>query len=977
MTANASLEFYDKDKDDIIYSLTVVAPNNGTDILEWWTNIGKFNRFDIAMEAFLDLGELPQRPSYVTSDRFGIKSARISYTLTKGSRTRNRTDYVICKSSSGIEADVLSCNKHVPNFDYRLDNADVFTMRFEVTSGGYMELRGRSRSPFHGKTGFKEIRLKIDFEAPYHCQEDNTCGSTSPVAPLKVVKDITRDPVILKWAGWEDELSGLHSYILEVFKLSGSSEFLLESDPNKPTYVWTFGTSVRQHTVTPNEPGMYSAILGVKDRANNTRYVRELFLYDSTSDISMEASHPIHVTSASPESNYHWQIPNTTGKTSIEIDWTGHFVNKVHQEGGFLASVIDYPTQLKNDYLDTVQKAISTELRNPAANRTSDNITNSNGIIRFEFYMETFIKNAPPPTTNWKQVPGVSETITIKENVQPGNCESVWVRAYDIVGNNATDRGMVCFDGTLPIIREHSFVFEQDSENEVASRLFFEALDHESGIAMVKWSFTDNATHQSIEIPTHLNLVIPGKKVNGTGDSCQRSGECYCITTGECFSENYQLDIDHCVLYQPRIENTETHYITTITVYNQAMLNMSAEFVIENVQNLGGMDFCARKFRLVNSGALTVGGTSGIVISCSLLLVFAIFVVFLHKTGRLQKVKDRSQERIRSIRQSIRRGHGFDGLESYKTGGFNEDDIYMYGHQTYEQAPEWRFSPNDLTLNNLIVVGKFARIYEASVVQSGQQLQVVAKVLKAEHTEEDAVLMTAKINFFGTKVGRHSCILELIGAVLEDDKMGPVMILERCGYGSVKDWLGNNKAHPDDSTIDFLFRFVYSIVQGMEYLASKEITHMRLAARNILLTDKLEPKISGFGPRHGDDEEDGEKKERIPVKWIAPECLRKTEHVASEKSDVWSYGVVMWEIFAFGETPYPSIRSAELPRALKKGERLSRPEYCDENHYKIMKNSWNMKPAQRPTFREIREEIEKVYSASGDDNYYDCSFASH
>ncbi|XP_033762644.1 uncharacterized protein LOC117344105 [Pecten maximus] len=975
MTANASLEFYDKEKDDIIYSLTVVAPDNGTDTLEWWTNIGKFNRFDIAMEAFLDIGELPERPSYVLNHTFGIQSASISYTLTKDSNVANRTDNVSCHSTTqAIEPGVVSCSQHVPFFEYRLDHGDVFTMKFVVASGGYIKLDNTAKTvqKFIGKDGFKELRLKIDFTPPYSCYGNNSCGTVNTGPPLQVVNDITKDPVLLKWSGWGDSLSGLHSYVLEVFKLSGGGVYLLEQDPMKPTYVWTFDLDVHQHNVTPNETGMYSAILGVKDRANNTRYVRELFLYDSTSDISMEMSSPVHVTSASQESNYHWQIPHTAGKTSIEIDWTGHFVNKVHQEGGFLASVRDYPTQLKNEYLDTVQKAISTELRNPAAKRTSNSIPNINGIIRFELILETFLKDVTPepPQTNWREDLSLTETTAVEENVNQGDCKLVWVRAYDIIGNNATDYGMVCFDASLPLIEVGSF--QRDIEKDFFSSVKFRTLDRDSGIAMVKWSFIDNATLQNIEIPVHDNLPVPGNMVNETRSACDLSGECYCIATGECFSTKYHLDIDHCVLYQPRIENTETHYITTLTVYNQAMLNVSAEFVIENVQNLRGMDYCAKIFqqRLVESGGLTAGGIAGIVLCIVLIIAFVVFVLFLHKTGRLQKVKERSRESLRTFRRTIKRGRGFDGLSHYKSGGFNEEDIYIYGNQSFNESPEWMISPEDLTLNNIIVIGKFAKIYDASLIHFGRQMKVVAKTLKGDFTTEDVLLMNAKINFYGTKVGRHSCVLEMIGAIVNDEKMGPVMVLEHCGYGSVKDWLRNNKGIPSDSNIDFLFRFVYSIVQGMEYLASQGITHMRLAARNILLTDKLEPKISGFGPRHGDDDEDGERKERIPIKWIAPECMSKSKTDASEKSDVWSNGVVMWEIFSFGDTPYTNIKSADLPRALKRGERLTRPEYCDQTHYKIMANSWNINPTKRPSFREIREEIESMYKTSGGDSFY-------
>eukprot|EP00105_Crassostrea_gigas_P024926 XP_011445346.1 PREDICTED: tyrosine-protein kinase receptor Tie-1 [Crassostrea gigas] len=148
---------------------------------------------------------------------------------------------------------------------------------------------------------------------------------------------------------------------------------------------------------------------------------------------------------------------------------------------------------------------------------------------------------------------------------------------------------------------------------------------------------------------------------------------------------------------------------------------------------------------------------------------------------------------------------------------------------------------------------------------------------------------------------------------------------------------------------------------------------MRLAARNVFLNKSLSAKIAGFGPRQGDDEDESGKKERIPVKWMAPECLNKTG-TASEKSDVWSYGITIWEIFSIGATPYGDVRSRDFPKWIKQGNRLSKPEYTDDLHYEIMKKCWNLKPSGRPSFAEINKEIESLFrQSSGDLYYYDSS----
>ncbi|XP_069111833.1 uncharacterized protein [Argopecten irradians] len=961
MTSNASLELYDAASQAILYSLTIVPQKDEPISVVRWTNREQFNRMDISMEAFLDLGNLPSQPSYVQDSRFGIKSAQISYSLTKGSGGGNRLKRLTCKSSiSRIQSGVYSCQKHVPNLNYRLGNADVLSIRFEVASGGYMRLNDGTTEQFAGSTAFKTFNLTFDFIPPHHCQDDNSCVEDGLMEPLKVVRDITKDTIELKWSGWSDKLSGLHSYVLEIFNITSWTVSSVES---VPIYTRTLDVTIQQHNnlimFSPNGPAMYVAKLGVNDNANNTRQIHAFFLYDTTSAISLEPTKNVRVTSASPESGYHWQVSNTHGKTSLEVDWTGRFVNTGLETGGFLASAFGDFQQVKINYKDTIRKKYS---RDPwIIDWSGESRQHIHGIDRFEFQFTSFEVNAKAPTLNWKRHSTLSEKATVLTTVRTGECLLAWVKAFDILGNIATDNGMVCFDSSTPDIHERSFELDRNVKGKTYSRLTFQALDQDSGIAMVTWGYKNAATNTIAEISENVNLSVPGNKTRANQEVCVTSGECYCISTGDCFSKTYHLDIDHSVICQPNNPDSKTDYIVTLSVYNQARQKSSFEFLIKNVQTLNGLQACQTE--------LTSGFVPAIVVVC-ICIVIAGLVFYIYKTGRLQKIKEMVGCNQHSESTG---GHQLNLDGDNKVEGQDEDYIYMEGGPTGGQCQEWKFSVDDMTVSKLITIGKFAKIHEANLMCAGRHLTVVAKMLKDGYTEEDATLMEMKITFFHEKVGKHSSVLEMIGAITDNTKIGPVMILERCGYGSMKDWLNNNKNRVDNSAIDLLFQFIYAIVRGMEYLASLEIIHMRLAARNVLLTDNLEPKIAGFGPRRGDDNVDGEKKERIPVKWLPPECISKMSRAVLEKSDVWSNAVVMWEIFTFGDAPYPNIKSTDLPNALKRGERLPQPEYSDDTHYGIMTKSWNIDPAQRPTFREIREEIEKTYNGSADYTYYHTS----
>ncbi|KAH3716773.1 hypothetical protein DPMN_059502 [Dreissena polymorpha] len=160
---------------------------------------------------------------------------------------------------------------------------------------------------------------------------------------------------------------------------------------------------------------------------------------------------------------------------------------------------------------------------------------------------------------------------------------------------------------------------------------------------------------------------------------------------------------------------------------------------------------------------------------------------------------------------------------------------------------------------------------------------------------------------------------------------------------------------------------------------TRRITHRRLVAHNILLTFTKEVKIYGFGPQPqetGNGDAESEKKERIPIKWMAPECMTSTKD-ADEKSDVWLYGVVPGKCFLLvkaikyktmdklNEKPFDKVKSRDLPDRLKKNVRLQKPERC-ENVYVN-----GVLPKERPTFTAVRKELDNMFVAfPGDDCYY-------
>ncbi|KAH9489965.1 Tyrosine kinase receptor Cad96Ca [Bulinus truncatus] len=152
-----------------------------------------------------------------------------------------------------------------------------------------------------------------------------------------------------------------------------------------------------------------------------------------------------------------------------------------------------------------------------------------------------------------------------------------------------------------------------------------------------------------------------------------------------------------------------------------------------------------------------------------------------------------------------------------------------------------------------------------------------------------------------------------------------------------------------------------------ETSVSNSIIHRDLAARNILVTDRGICKITDFGLARsikGTDNYERISKGPLPVRWMAPEALVDRNH--SSKSDVWAYGVVLWEIVTLGASPYPGLSALEVLKYVSTGKKMGRPNHCTNEIYEIMCSCWSFSADKRPSFEELCNKLEELLEKEED-----------
>ncbi|XP_023564097.1 tyrosine-protein kinase Fer isoform X3 [Octodon degus] len=263
---------------------------------------------------------------------------------------------------------------------------------------------------------------------------------------------------------------------------------------------------------------------------------------------------------------------------------------------------------------------------------------------------------------------------------------------------------------------------------------------------------------------------------------------------------------------------------------------------------------------------------------------------------------------------------------------------------------KWILNHEDVTLGELLGKGNFGEVYKGTLKD---KTAVAVKTCKEGLPQELKIkfLQEAKI----LKQYDHPNIVKLIGVCTQRQ---PVYIIMELVPGG--DFLTFLRKKKDELKLQQLVTFSLDVAAGMFYLESKNCIHRDLAARNCLVGENNVLKISDFGMSRQEDggvySSSGLK--QIPIKWTAPEALNYGRY--SSESDVWSFGILLWETFSFGVCPYPGMTNQQAREQVERGYRMSAPQHCPEDISKIMMKCWDYNPENRPKFSDLVRELDVI-----------------
>ncbi|KAJ1122217.1 hypothetical protein NDU88_000720 [Pleurodeles waltl] len=259
--------------------------------------------------------------------------------------------------------------------------------------------------------------------------------------------------------------------------------------------------------------------------------------------------------------------------------------------------------------------------------------------------------------------------------------------------------------------------------------------------------------------------------------------------------------------------------------------------------------------------------------------------------------------------------------------------------------------------------GSYGPIFKAEMVEENpnRPKAIVIKALRDSSSLQEMKDFLGQMAF-QSQLGHHENIVQLIGCCT--DKLPVYAILECVDHRDLLTFLWTCRRDvmtmdgiPFDLTERQVYNIALQVVSGLDFLQQKKLIHGDVGARNVLIQRNFTAKLSGLGAAYEiHTYGDVATRRQLPAKWMAPERILKRP--CGVKSDVWSFGILLYEMITLGAPPYPEIPPSDIFQHLQRGNIMPRPSTCQPSLYSIMKSCWPWKESSRPSLPELRKRLE-------------------
>ncbi|XP_072035280.1 angiopoietin-1 receptor-like [Amphiura filiformis] len=365
---------------------------------------------------------------------------------------------------------------------------------------------------------------------------------------------------------------------------------------------------------------------------------------------------------------------------------------------------------------------------------------------------------------------------------------------------------------------------------------------------------------------------------------------------------------------------------------------------------------------------LSAGAAAGVSIAVILIIIIVVIVVICIR--KRERNDANTPDEVRIVHEETRSNPSF---------AFDVDDYEDINDKEYEyvKSSKWDVSWGDLNLSGQILgKGNFGEVQLGKVRIKGRWMKAAVKTLKDGTPDSEKALFKEEFATM-TRIGHHPNVVNILGSCEYAGSL--YVILEYVPHGNLRKFLrksrlempaGGEKPGRVVSNLnpDQLLKFAVGVAEAMKHISATGIIHRDLAARNILVGKGLTSKVADFGMSREENIYVQASSQRVPTRWLSIESL--TEKMYTTKSDVWSFGILLWEIATLGGTPYSDMETKYLAYHLTEGYRMPKPDNCEQEMYDLMLKCWQENPDDRPSFQQILDILlhmtsqEKIYMST-------------